>query len=91
MRVDLHPRWRKRTQKLSGGERQQIQEALQALADGFGQPHRHLGLGIRRLRKDLFECRAGLHWRIIFFAEKGVLTAYDVMTHDEVKAWLRKF
>ena len=64
-------------------------EALQGLQDGFGKPHVHLGLGIRRLRKDLFECRAGLQWRIIFFAEKGVLTAYDVMTHDELKAWLR--
>ena len=62
-----------------------------ALEDGFGQPHRHAGLGIRRLRKGLFECRAGLQWRIVFYAEKGVLSAYDVMTHDEVKAWLRSF
>ena len=65
--------------------------ALRALEDGFGQPHRHAGLGIRRLRKGLFECRAGLHWRIVFYAEKGVLSAYAVMTHDEVKAWLRSF
>ena len=62
---------------------------LGALADDFGRPHGHAGLGIRRLRKDLFECRAGLHWRVVFFAEKGVFTAYDVMTHGEIKAWLR--
>jgi len=61
------------------------------LRDGFGFPHLHSGLGIRRLRKDLFECRAGLHWRIVFLAEKGRLTAYDVMTHDQVKTWLRSF
>jgi hypothetical protein len=61
------------------------------LRDGFGFPHLHSGLGIRRLRRDLFECRAGLHNRIIFLAEKGVITAYDVMTHDQLKAWLRGF
>ena len=76
---------------MSDAERQRISEALRALSDGFGRPHIHAGLGIRRLRKDLFECRAGLHWRVVFFAEKGVLTAYDVMTHDEIKAWLRNF
>jgi hypothetical protein len=74
---------------LSADERKCISAALQALSDGFGQPHLHSGLAIRRLRKDLFECRAGLRWRIVFFAEKGLLNAYDVMTHDEIKAWLR--
>ena len=91
MRIDLHPRLRRRVQKLSVADRDQISESLRALADGFGSPHLHSGLGIRRLRKDLFECRAGLQWRIVFFAEKGRLTAYDVMTHDEIKAWLRSF
>ncbi len=91
MRNELHPRLRKRTAKLSVRERDEIAAALRALENGFGLPHRHAGLGIRRLRKGLFECRAGLQWRIVFFAEKGVLSAYDVMTHDEVKAWLRSF
>ena len=91
MRIDLHPRLRKRVGKLSEDERGQIAESLRALADGFGRPHLHAGIGIRRLRKDLFECRAGLHWRIVIFAEKGLLTAYDVMTYDEIKAWLRNF
>ena len=91
MRIDLHPRFRKRVGKFSVADRKQVAESLSALRDGFGLPHLHSGLGIRRLRKDLFECRAGLHWRIVFFAEKGLLTAYDVMTHDELKAWLRGF
>jgi len=91
VRIDLHPRLRQRVEKLSATDRERIAESLRALAEGFGRPHLHSGLGIRRLRKDLFECRAGLHWRIVFFAEKGLLTAYDVMTHDEIKAWLRSF
>ena len=91
MKIDLHPRFQKRVGKLSDAEREQIAGSLCALGDGFGHPHLHAGIGIRRLRKDLFECRAGLRWRIVFFAEKGLLTAYDVMTHDEVRAWLRSF
>ena len=91
MKIDLHPHLRKRVAKLSAADRELIAACLVALGDGFGNPHLHSGLGIRRLRKDLFECRAGLHWRVVFFAEKAVLTAYDVMTHDEIKAWLRGF
>ena len=89
MRIGLHPRLLKRVAKLSATARGQISASLRALADGSGQPHLHQGLGIRRLRKDLFECRAGLQRRIVFFAEKGLLTAYDVMTHDQLRAWLR--
>lgn len=89
MRIDLHPRLRKRIGKLTTAEREKIAGCLRALGDGFGHPHLHSGLGIRRLQRDLFECRAGLHWRVVFFAEKEVMTAYDVMTHDEIKAWLR--
>ena len=91
MRIDLHPRFAARVAKMSLADRNRIADCLCTLRDGFGFPHLHSGLGIRRLRKGLFECRAALHWRIIFFAEKGLITAYDVMTHDQVKAWLRSF
>ena len=91
MRIDLHPRFQKRAAKLRAADRRHISASLAALRDGFGLPYLHSGLGIRRLRRDLFECRAGLHWRIIFLAEKGILTAYDVMTHDQVRVWLRSF
>lgn len=91
MRIDLHPRFQKRVASLRVSDRDQIATCLRALQGGFGHPHLHSGLGIRRLRDDLFECRAGLHWRLIFLAEKGVITAYDVMTHDQVRAWLRSF
>lgn len=91
MKIDLHPRLIKTAGKLSVAERNQVADALCALRDGFGAPHLHSGLAIRRLRKGLFECRAGLHWRIILFAEKGLITAYDVMTHEELRSWLRHF
>ena len=91
MRIDLHPRFRKSVEELSATEREHVSKSLRALAGGFGKPHLHSGLGIRRLRKDLFECRAGIRLRMVFFAEKGLLTAYGVMTHDEIRVWLRSF
>ena len=75
MRIDLHPHFRKSVRKLAGDDREQVAACLRKLAEGFGNPHSHSGLGIRRLRKDLFECRAGLQLRVVFLAEKGLLTA----------------
>jgi mRNA-degrading endonuclease RelE of RelBE toxin-antitoxin system len=89
MKIELHPRFQRRLVRLSAADRKQVSDCLCALRDGFGQPHLHSGLGIRRLYRDLFECRAGLRWRVIFLAERGTLTAYDVMTHDQIRAWLR--
>ena len=40
--------------------------AIDAVRDGFGKPHFHSGLGIRRLRRNCFECRAGLDLRLAF-------------------------
>jgi hypothetical protein len=69
--------------------RDRIDGKLRALHAGFGRPHLHSGLYIRRLGPDLFECRINRAWRIIFYAEPGVLRIYDVMNHDQVQAFLR--
>lgn len=91
VRIELHPRLLKKVGKLSDGERRSVESALDQLQTGFGKPHQHSGLGIRRLREDFFECRAGLDLRILFLAERGMLTAYDVMTHSEIQKFLRNF
>jgi hypothetical protein len=91
VRIDLHPKLGRRLQKLSPGEFVAVESALEQLRQGFGQPHLHSGLGVRRLRRKLYECRAGLDLRILFWAQSGAVTAFDVMTHDEVRAFLRSF
>ncbi len=60
MRIDLHPRLRKSVRKLSAADRTQVADALSALLDGFGFPHLHSGLGIRRLRKICSSAAPGL-------------------------------
>jgi len=45
---------------------------------------------IRKLGEDLYECRTGLAWRLIFVAQKGVLTFDFAGNHDEVQNYLQR-
>jgi mRNA-degrading endonuclease YafQ of YafQ-DinJ toxin-antitoxin module len=62
---------------------------LLELGDAFGKPHAHSGLGIRKLRADLFECRVGLSLRILFRASPDALILRFIGSHDEVQKYLR--
>jgi hypothetical protein len=66
-----------------------VARVLAEIQAGFGQAHRHTGLGIRKLGPNLFECRAGLKLRLIFLARKGVLTFDFAGDHEEVRDYLR--
>ena len=70
-------------------QRKQIGEVITRVRDGFGTPHLHSGLGIRRLRSSLFECRVGLKLRLVFDAEPGVLSFSDLGTHDQIRKIIR--
>ena len=89
MRVDLAPELKAAIRRLPKRQRQQIGEVITAVHDGFGTPHLHTGLGIRRLRGSLFECRVGLKLRLVFDAEPGVLSFSDLGTHDEIRKILK--
>jgi hypothetical protein len=71
------------------GREDEVSATLRRVRDGFGDPHAHAGLSIRKLGKGLYECRTGLAWRLIFLAQKGALTFDFAGTHDEVRAYLR--
>ena len=58
------------------------------LAETFGQPQVHGGLGIRKLGDRLFECRVGLGLRFIFQDRPADLFVSFLGNHDEVKALL---
>lgn len=67
-----------------------VARALAEIRSGFGHPHRHAGLGIRKLGKNLFECRAGLSFRLLFSARKGLLTFDFAGDHAGVQRYLRE-
>ncbi len=88
--VRLAPRFLRLAKKLNAGERRKVQEAIDAAVEAWGNPHSHAGAGIRRLRGNAFECRCGLHLRLIFFAEAGVLNFLMLGDHDDVQKFLRE-
>jgi mRNA-degrading endonuclease RelE of RelBE toxin-antitoxin system len=85
LRVELTPELKKALRALPQPQRKRIGDVITAVRDGFGAPHHHSGLGIRRLRGSLFECRAGLKLRLTFDAEPGLLSFSDLGTHDEIR------
>jgi mRNA-degrading endonuclease YafQ of YafQ-DinJ toxin-antitoxin module len=68
---------------------QDVATTLKLVQAGFGNPHAHTGISIRKLHRDLYECRTGLAWRLVFSAGKGVLTFDFAGNHDEVQNYLR--
>ena len=89
LRIELTPELKAAIRRLPKRQRQQIGEVITAVRDGFGAPHLHSGLGIRRLRSSLFECRIGLKLRLVFDAEPGVLSFTDIGSHDEIRTLIR--
>lgn len=82
--VELTARFQREAARLSAAEKELVSAALRELPNAIGRPHIHTGLGIRRLRGDLFECRAGQRLRVLFFAAPGRLTCYAIGDHNDV-------
>ena len=90
IRVDIGPRLVRTARKLGPGIFGKVEKALSEVAAHFGDPHRHTGLGLRKLGRRSYEARIHLDWRIVFIREPDRLTAYDVMDHDQVRGWLHE-
>jgi mRNA-degrading endonuclease YafQ of YafQ-DinJ toxin-antitoxin module len=85
--VELSKRFKKMVRE--AGREAEVSATLKLVLEGFGKPHAHTGLAIRKLGKHLYECRTGLAWRLIFAAHKGVLTFDFAGDHNEVQSYLR--
>ena len=89
IRILLGPRMIRSTRNLSADEKLKVEAALSGVAEHFGNPHRHGGLALRKLAGGLWECRAGLKWRIVLIQDQDKLRAYDLMDHNQIRAWLK--
>ena len=74
---------------LPDDRRRDLEIALRKLAASFGQPHLHSGLGIRRLKRDYFECRVGRDVRVVFRMQGSLLKMALIGDHDDVQRFLR--
>ena len=72
-------------------DRKVIGEAMNAVLAAWGRPHLHSGISIRRLTKDIFECRVGLDERLafVFIATPPELVFFFIGNHDEVQQLIR--
>ena len=87
--LSIDPAVMQRLQRLPKSERVECLLALCDLADTFGRPHTHSGLGIRKLGSKLFECRGNIALRFIFQDRPADLFVSFLDNHDEIKALLR--
>ncbi len=64
---------------------------MNAAAAAWGKPHQHSGVGIRRLTKTVFECRAGLEDRLafVFVATPPELVFFFLGNHDAIQRMIR--
>jgi len=85
--IELSRRFKKIVRE--AGQEAEVSATLKLMLEGFGKPHAHSGLAIRKLGQHLYECRTGLDWRLIFEARKGVLTFDFAGDHGEVQKYLR--
>ena len=56
--IELSRRFKKTVRE--AGREAEVAAALQLVLAGFGNPHAHTGLAIRKLGKNLYECRTAL-------------------------------
>jgi hypothetical protein len=89
MRVALARRFVREYGGLSKAD-QLCDAAVEALPSAFGHPHHHAGLGLRALRKSVYECRAGLALRIGFTRHGETLLLLTIGNHDAIRTWLRQ-
>lgn len=85
----IHPAVQAKAAELPEPEKQAVWMALGRLCEEFGQPHLHSGLGIRKLSRRSFECRAGLQWRLVFRDEPEGLIVRFLGNHDEVRQLIK--
>ena len=67
--------------------RREVGLAIDALKAALGQPHEHRGLGIRKLRRNYFECRVGIDLRLVFRVEPILVTFTFAGDHNEVRRY----
>jgi hypothetical protein len=69
-----------------------VGEALGSVLEAWGEPHRHAGIGLRKLGSGIFECRCGLRLRLLFVpdAKARELNFFASGNHNEIQRILRR-
>ena len=89
MKISFTTRFAACLRDASDAELQSVERAGRLAGEVFGRPHRHAGVGLRRLGRNQFECRVGMNRRLVFSREGDRLIFDFAGNHDQVQAYLR--
>ena len=89
MKIDFSRRFKTCLREAASAELMAVERACRHAEAAFGHPHRHAGVGLRRLGRNLFECRVNVHQRLVFSRRADALVFDFAGTHDEVQAYIR--
>jgi mRNA-degrading endonuclease RelE of RelBE toxin-antitoxin system len=90
LEVFLSERFRAIVRRHPKSVRREIGKVIDRLQASFGDPHRHAGMGLRKLAKSYFEVRVGLRLRLVLRWDSNAIVFVFAGTHDEVQRFLRQ-
>ena len=89
--VEFGAQWKRWARHRTPAELEELAARLGELRASFGHPHRHAGLGVRRLQDNAFEFRLSRGLRVVFlYHNPDLLKLMMVGNHDEVRTWVRE-
>ena len=89
MRYQSSPRFDRSVKRLDPSRRRVIQETIERLVATFETGEVPRGLGLKQLRPGLWECRAGLSDRVLFFRHRDAVEFLLAGNHDDIARALR--
>ena len=89
MRYRVSPRFDRSLRRLDAHRKARVQAALDQLVAGFETGQVPPGIGLKQLKPQLWELRAGLSDRILFHRSGDLITFLLAGNHDEVSRFLR--
>jgi len=86
--VALTERFQREVRALDAAHRAAVLDVVLGIPAAPGDPHRHRGLGLRKLHHSgVWEARVGLGLRTVFTLADGVATLVTVGTHEDVRRY----
>lgn len=87
--IETTRRFRKDFEDLPERDQDAAEDAIAQLQGVIGLPHRHSGIGIRKLASNILELRVGLRIRVLFQPTSQGILLLMVGDHDQVRNFLK--
>ena len=89
MKYETNGSFRRSFKKLPNDRQEQIVDSIQSLKKFYDQRIKPEGLGLKRLREDVWEIRSSLKDRILFAFSGDQVTFLIAGKHDDIRRYLK--